>query len=168
MPLIDGTLQTKIDVSTRGCPVLLCSTKYEKDCANRDGTAMAMMRVFISFDYDHDDDLRVLLVGQSRNPDSPFEIADCSLKEPLTGNWKEKIRPRIRSVSQVAVICGQYTDSAIGVSAEVEIARDEGKPYFLLAGRAAGGNKKPVSALSIDKMYKWTWENLKILIRGGR
>src|SRR5215207_2497653 len=102
---------------------------------------MAKTRVFTSFDYDHDDDLRILLLGQAANPDSPFEIADWSLKEPLTGNWKEKIKPRIRAVSQVAVICGHYTDTAIGVSAEVEIARAEGKTYFLLAGRASGANK---------------------------
>jgi hypothetical protein len=129
---------------------------------------MAKTRVFISFDYDHDDDLRVMLLGQAKHPDSPFEIADWSLKEPLTGNWKEKIKPRIRAVSQVAVICGHYTNTAVGVAAEVEIARAEGKPYFLLAGRASGVNKEPSSALSSDKMYEWTWENLKKLIAGGR
>jgi Thoeris protein ThsB, TIR-like domain len=129
---------------------------------------MAKTRVFISFDYDHVDDLRVLLLGQAENPDSPFEIADWTLKEPLTGNWKEKITSRIRAVSQVAVICGHYTDTAVGVSAELEIARAEGKPYFLLAGRASGVNKKPASALSADKIYKWTWDNLKTLIAGGR
>jgi hypothetical protein len=51
---------------------------------------MAKKRVFISFDFDHDEDLRNLLVGQARNPDSPFEIADWSVKEPLAGNWKER------------------------------------------------------------------------------
>ena len=29
-------------------------------------------------------------------------------------------------------------------------------------------NKKPRTALSIDKVYNWTWENLRILIAGGR
>ena len=129
---------------------------------------MAKTRVFTSFDYDHDDDLRILLLGQAKNPDSPFEIADWSLKEPLTGDWKTKIRARINAVAQVAVICGHYTDSAVGVSAEVIIAQELGKPYFLLGGRATGVNKKPKSALSTDKVYDWTWENLKILIAGGR
>jgi len=32
---------------------------------------MAKPRVFISFDYDHDLDLKNLLVGQARNDDSP-------------------------------------------------------------------------------------------------
>jgi hypothetical protein len=125
-------------------------------------------RVFISFDFDHDEDLRDLLVGQAKNPDSPFEIADWSVREPQTGDWKEKIRSRIRRVEQVGVICGHDTDSATGVAAEVEIARDEEKPYFLLAGRASGTNKKPATALSADNIYKWTWENLKTLIAGGR
>jgi hypothetical protein len=125
-------------------------------------------RVFISFDFDHDLDLKTLLAGQAKNPDSPFQIADWSVKEPETGDWKEKIRKRIRQVGQVAVICGKNTGSASGVSAEVEIAREEGKPYFLLAGRSTGTNKKPKSALASDKMYDWTWPNLKTLIAGGR
>lgn len=125
-------------------------------------------RVFTSFDFDHDEDLRNLLVGQSKHPGSPFTIADWSVREPETGDWKEKIRARIRRVEQVAVICGHYTDRATGVAAEVQIAREEGKPYFLLSGRATGTNKRPTTALSTDKMYNWTWDNLKVLIDGGR
>ena len=125
-------------------------------------------RLFISFDFDHDADLRLLLAGQAKNPDSPFEIADWSVKEAFTGDWQEKVRSRIKQVSQMAVICGQHTDSATGVSAEILLARAEGKPYFLLAGRAAGGNKKPQAALEADKIYNWTWQNLKALIAGSR
>lgn len=125
-------------------------------------------RLFVSFDFDHDEDLRTLLIGQAKNPGSPFTVADWSVHEPETGDWREKIRRRIRQVGQVAVICGQHTDTATGVAAEVRIAREEEKPYFLLAGRSAGGNKKPSTALSTDKIYNWTWENLKILIEGGR
>ena len=91
-------------------------------------------RVFISFDYDHDVALRDFLVGQAKLAGSPFEIADWSVKEPFTGDWKAKVRTRIRSVDQVAVMCGHNTDTAAGVSAELEIARDERKPYFLLKG----------------------------------
>jgi hypothetical protein len=70
---------------------------------------MTKKRVFISFDFDHDEDLRNFLVGQSKNKDSPFEISDYSLKEPLIGDWKEKIRTRIKRVECVAVICGHNT-----------------------------------------------------------
>ena len=129
---------------------------------------MAKKRVFTSFDFDHDEDLKNLLVGQSRNPDSPFDLADWSVKEPMTGNWKEKVRTRIRSVDIVAVICGEHTDTATGVSAELSIAQEEKKPYFLLWGRANNTSKKPKSAKESDKIYNWTWDNLKALIGGSR
>lgn len=129
---------------------------------------MAKKRVFISFDFDHDEDLRNLLVGQARNPDSPFEIADWSVKEPLSGNWKEKVRERIRKTDLTIVICGEWTHTATGVAEELRITREEGKPYFLLWGRSDKTCTKPKSALESDKIYKWTWENLKKLIGGAR
>lgn len=125
------------------------------------------VRVFISFDYDHDLDLKNALVGQSRLDDSPFEIADWSIKEPSAG-WKEEARRRIRACDQVIVICGAYTATATGVSEELRIARSEAKPYFLLCGRADGRCKKPMAALPSDKIYEWTWDNLKRLIGGAR
>jgi len=123
--------------------------------------------VFISFDYDHDDELKTLLVGQAKNEDSPFFIEDWSIKE-ASGDWKDKARTRIKRADQVIVICGKHTDTASGVNAEIRLAREVGTPYFLLAGYADGGNKKPTAALDNDKLYKWTWDNLKILIAGGR
>jgi hypothetical protein len=129
--------------------------------------ATANVPVFISFDYDHDEDLRTLLVGQSKHDDSPFFISDWSIKDAST-DWKDKARTRIGRVDQVIVICGKHTDSATGVNVEIGITREEKKKYFLLAGRADGGNKKPTAALESDKLYEWTWANLKTLIHGGR
>lgn len=129
---------------------------------------MAKSKVFTSFDFDHDEDLRNLFVGQSKHEDSPFELADWSLKEAFTGDWKEKVRARIRRVDQVAIICGEHTETATGVNAELKIAREEKKPYFLLKGRANKICCKPTAASSTDKMYTWTWDNLKKLIGGAR
>jgi hypothetical protein len=129
---------------------------------------MAKARVFISFDYDHDLDLKNLLVGQSKNDDSPFELADWSVKEAISEEWKKKVRTRIKSVDQVIVMCGEHTDTATGVSIELTIAQEEGIPYFLLHGRSSKTCKKPKSAQSTDTMYKWTWDNLKKLIKGDR
>lgn len=128
---------------------------------------MAKTRVFISYDYDHDLDLKNLLVGQAANHGSPFEIADWSIKV-ASPTWRSEARRRIRASDVAAVICGHRTDTATGVAAEVDIARDEGIPYFLLAGRASGSNKKPTSALVADKLYEWTWDNLKLLVAGAR
>ena len=128
---------------------------------------MAKTRLFISFDYDNDLSLKTLLVGQSKHEDSPFEIADFSVKDHLPGDWKAKVRTRIRGVNQLCVLCGERTHTAIGVSTELTIAREEQIPYFLLAGYTDGCTK-PTSALATDKLYKWTWENLKVLLNGGR
>ena len=129
---------------------------------------MAKKRVFTSFDFDHDEDIKNLLVGQSKNSDSPFEMADWSIKEVLSGNWKEKARTRIRSVDQVIILCGANTGSAAGVDAELKITQEEGKTYFLLAGRKEKTCRRPPSAKASDKLYDWTWDNLKALIGGGR
>lgn len=121
-------------------------------------------KTFISFDYDHDETLKVFLVGQAKNSDTPFEIADWSIKEAIDENWKEKARTRIRSVDVVCVICGEHTDTAAGVSAEVLIAQEEGVSYFLLKGYADKTCKKPKAAKSTDVMHDWTWPNLKKLL----
>ena len=71
---------------------------------------MQKAKVFTSFDFDHDEDIRNLLVGQAKNPDSPFEMIDWSVREPFTGDWKAKVRARIKRVDQVIVLCGEYTD----------------------------------------------------------
>jgi hypothetical protein len=129
---------------------------------------MAKKRVFTCFDFDHDEDLRNLLVGQSKNTDSPFEMADWSVKEAMAGDWKEKVRKRIRAVDQVIVMCGEHTDTATGVSAELEIAQEEKRPYFLLHGRKDKTCTRPKTAKSTDKKYNWTWDNLKNLVGGAR
>jgi hypothetical protein len=131
------------------------------------GPTVAKTRVFISFDYDYDLDLKTLLVGQAKHGDSPFEIADWSVKDE-SKTWKEDARKRIGASDVVAVICGEYTDKATGVAIEVTIAQEEKIPYFLLKGRAEKTFKKPTSAKSTDQVYKWTWDNLKALIGGGR
>jgi Thoeris protein ThsB, TIR-like domain len=129
---------------------------------------MTAKRAFISFDFDHDEDLRNLLAGQAKHPDTPFDMQDWSVKEPMTGDWKEKVRTRIRKADLTIVICGEYTHMSTGVAAELSISRSERKPYFLLWGRADKNCTKPSTADASDKIYNWTWDNLKALISGNR
>ena len=128
---------------------------------------MAKSRVFISFDYDNDEGQKHLLVGQSKHPDTPFDFADWSSKEHLTGDWKAKIKAKLAYVDVICVLCGKNMTSATGVSHEIQIAQEIGKPYFLLAAYAEG-SIRPTTAKADDKLYKWTWENLKKLVSGGR
>lgn len=128
---------------------------------------MAKPKVFVSFDYDHDSFLKEALVGQAQNPDSPFQISDWSVKEAQAYNWQDHAKMRISRSDIVVVICGQNTNSASGVSTELAIAKALNKPYFLLAGYKDKTNVRP-RGYEKEKMYDWTWPNLKILIGGGR
>lgn len=128
---------------------------------------MTKTKCFISFDYDNDSVLKELLVGQSRNDDSPFEIADWSIKE-ASADWKEQARARIKRSEVVIVICGEHTASANGVAIETSIAQEEKVPYFLLCGYHGKKCEKPKTAKKEDAIYKWTWDNLKKLVGGAR
>jgi len=125
-------------------------------------------RAFISFDIDHDDGAKKMLAGQAKLPDSPFEFKDNSVKEPLVGDWKEKVRRRMDNVDVVVVLCGTQTHTATGVATELTIAKEKKKPYFLLAAYSDRSCTKPKSASATDKLYNWTWDNLKNLIGGSR
>ncbi len=129
---------------------------------------MARKRAFISFDYDHDEGVKLMLAGQAKHPDTPFDFSDASVKDHLTGDWKDKVRRRMDSIDVVIVLCGQYTHLANGVAAELTIAREKYKDYFLLAAYSDKNCTKPSSAQASDKVYDWTWDNLKALIGGAR
>jgi MTH538 TIR-like domain (DUF1863) len=125
-------------------------------------------RVFISFDYDNDEGAKIMLAGQAKLADSPFDFTDASVKEHLTGDWKAKVKKQMDNIDVVVVLCGAKTDNATGVAEELTIAKEKGKEYFHLAAYSDKTCVKPTSASSTDKVYKWTWDNLKTLIGGGR
>ena len=129
---------------------------------------MAKKKAYVSFDYDHDETLKVFLIGQAQHEDTPFDLADWSIKEAVDKNWKDHARKRLKAVDVMIVICGEHTHTANGVSAEIVIAQEEKVPYFLLNGYKELTCTRPTAALTTDKMYNWTWDNLKTLINGGR
>lgn len=94
-------------------------------------------------------------------------MENWSVKEPMVGDWQEKVRKRIRQTDLTIILCGVHTNTARGVSAELRITREEDNRYFLLRGRPDRKCYKPVGA-ERDKMYDWTWDNLKRLINGER
>ena len=125
---------------------------------------MAKRRAFISFDFDNDNDLRGNLVSQCQDPQSPFSIVDCSLQAPYDERWRAKVRNIIRGVDLTIVICGAHTDTAAGVAAEIGIAREVGKPYYLLRGRRGQPCVKPKNALASDEIHAWRWPTLRRLL----
>ena len=124
------------------------------------------IRVFMSFDRDRDRDLHERLIRQSHGSDSPFEVADWSGRDCLMegDDRDESLRTRIGRVDAVIVLCGEHTDSSIGVTLELKVAQDQNKPYFLVWGRRGLTCTKPLSAKPDDSMYTWLWSVLKFQI----
>ena len=123
---------------------------------------MNKKRVFVSFDFDNDKALKDLVIGQSRNPDTPFEVVDTSLKEaaPMK-TWEEKARAAIKRSDRVLVMVGPNTYRAPGVLKEVEMAREEGVPIAQMIGYRTGSYTPVPDA---GRLYQWDWNNLKKLL----
>jgi len=122
---------------------------------------MTHLRIFVSFDGDHDADLHDRLHTQSKQPGSSFELAACSRGEAMSDAWASSSRSRIRDVDELVVICGEHTHESLRVSAELRIAQEESKPYMLLWGRREQMCTKPDGARPGDAMYSWNREILE-------
>jgi hypothetical protein len=114
------------------------------------------MKVFVSFDVENDGELYELLLAQSRSPSSGFAVSGSSEPSSDTEVGRERVRRRIREVDQVIVICGKHTEDSTRMSAELLIAQEEQRPYFLLWGRREIMCTKPIGAKPADGMYSWT------------
>ena len=79
----------------------------------------------------------------------------------MSDRWDEKVRRQISDVDEVIVICGEHTESSMGVASELRIAQEEQKPYLLLWGRRGLMCTKPVGAKPAEGMYAWTVQTLQ-------
>ena len=124
---------------------------------------MAKTKVFVSFDYDNDKILRDFIIGQAKNPDSPFDVADHSLKEESPEkDWAEKARRAISRSDVFIVMLGSKTKKAPGVLKEVKIANDLNKRKFQIIGYKEGSEDWAVP--NAGRVYRWDWDNLKKLL----
>lgn len=125
---------------------------------------MAKKKVFISFDFDNDKTLKEFMVGQAKLPDSPFEIADYSLKEAAPEkDWLDKATAAIKRAEVFIVMLGSKTRKAPGVLKEIKVANDLDKPKFQIIGYKEGSEEWAVPGGG--RTYKWDWENLKKLLK---
>jgi hypothetical protein len=124
---------------------------------------MAKKRVFVSFDFDNDKALKDFIVGQARLEDSPFEVADHSLKEAAPEkDWLERATAAIKRSEVFIVMLGPKTKTASGVLKEVKVANDLAKPRFQIIGYSNGSEDWAVPGGG--RTYKWNWESLKKLL----
>lgn len=117
---------------------------------------MAKRRVFVSFDYDNDENLKDKMVGQAKKPDSLFEVIGHSLKESQSEkDWEEKTESAIKRAEFFIVMLGSRTRWASGVLKEVEIARKLEKRRFQIIGYEEGLESWAVPGGG--KPSRWMW-----------
>lgn len=122
---------------------------------------MSKIKVFVSFDLEHDGELYDELLAQSKTASFDFAVSGGSEKSTASDLSDERARRRIREADQVIVICGEHTEASVRVSAELRIAQEEKTPYFLLWGRRDLMCTKPIGAKPAEGMYSWTRQVLQ-------
>jgi hypothetical protein len=124
---------------------------------------VAKKKVFVSFDFDNDRTLRDFIIGQAGLPDSPFEVADHSLKEAAPEkDWEAKARAAISRSDVFMVMLGPKTIDAPGVLKEVAMAQELNKAHFQVIGYKDGSQDWAVPGAG--RTYSWSWDNLKKLL----
>jgi hypothetical protein len=123
---------------------------------------MADPRAFISFDFDHDDEARMLLVGQSKNSKTPFNIQDWSAKEAMPQDeWKVLVEDKIKRCHMVIVLVGKYMKSATGVAQEIKMAKNNDVPYFGIYVNGADQFSNLPDGLERYRTITWTWAGIE-------
>ena len=118
---------------------------------------MAKVRVFWSFEFDKDANLRGDFFAQAKRGDSGHYILDYSLQERYPEEqWLDKAKKQIEQCDIVIVLVGQDTHSARGVEKEVTIANQKGKPIFQIRpqGKTWGEVK------GARKLIPWDWDKI--------
>lgn len=127
---------------------------------------MQKKKVFISFDFDHDEFLRSSLIGQCKNDGTPFDMEDWSVKIPWDyDEWKEKCLTKIKKCDLVIVMVGPFTYNCSGVKAEIQMAKTAGIPVVGIKGYRDKSCPRPDG---LEDYYQWTWENIKNLVNSAR
>ena len=123
---------------------------------------MAKKPVFVSFDFENDKVLKEFIIGQSKHPDSPFEVIDHSLKEEAPEKeWADKARRAIKRSEITLVMVGPKTHKAPGVIKEVAMARAENRKIVQIIGYKDG---QYTAVPNAGRLYAWNWDNLKALL----
>ena len=115
---------------------------------------MARLKIFVSFEFDRDRDLKNNFYEQAR-VHTPHRIDNCSLNEAYpTQEWKGKARAAIRKCDVVVVLVGPDTHNAPGVRTEIDMARTLKRPVFQVVPRS----RSYTGVSGIAPTIRWRWK----------
>ncbi|RKU11263.1 hypothetical protein C6501_12745 [Candidatus Poribacteria bacterium] len=123
---------------------------------------MARVKVFLSFEFDKDEELHRNFYAQAAEY-SCHEIEDYSLNEayrPHDKSWLKKAHAQISRSDIVIVVVGEDTHNAPGVKKEVTIANQQDKPIFQI--RPKRWTSGMVDGAGDEIPWKWKKIDAKI------
>ncbi|MBF4603250.1 MULTISPECIES: TIR domain-containing protein [Curtobacterium] len=116
-------------------------------------------RAFLSFDFDHNQESKILFAGQadSKSP-TPFTVEDWSSKTALPqAVWEQRIKEKIARTNMLIVLVGRSMGSASGVSKEISMAKALNVPVFGVYVDNASSTSTLPTGLSRNRVITWTW-----------
>ena len=121
---------------------------------------MATLNIFVSFEFDKDDELKNQFYRQGKEHTN-HRIKNFSLNEAYPDDkWKNKARNAIRGCDVVLVLIGQDTHNAPGVIIETDMARSLNKPVIQI--RPQGRTYQGLTRLDDPIPWKWKTINAKL------
>lgn len=123
-------------------------------------------RAFISFDFDHNETARMLIVGQSKNPRTPFDIQDWSSKSALPqSQWEALISDKIGRCHMLIVLVGRNMSTATGVNKEIAMAKAKNIPVFGIYVDGANTLSTLPIGLPRNRVITWEWDKIAAAIQ---
>ena len=118
-------------------------------------------RVFVSFDFDHNETEKHLFVGQAKHSNTPFNIEDWSSKSVLPqSQWEKIIEEKINKANMMIVLVGRSMGSATGVVKEIGFAHTKDVPVFGVYVDGANTVSTLPTGLSRNRVVDWKWDSI--------
>jgi hypothetical protein len=116
-------------------------------------------RAFISFDFDHNNDQKILFVGQAKFSKTPFKIEDWSSKQHLPQDqWEGLIEEKINKCNMLIVLVGKYMATATGAVKEIVFAKKHNVPIFGVYVDGANTSSNLPTGLQRNRTINWEWD----------
>jgi hypothetical protein len=127
---------------------------------------MADPRVFLSFDFDHDETSKTLFAGQGKqNSPTPYTLADWSSKATLPEpQWEAIVKSKINQCHLMIVLVGKNMATASGVVKEIAMAKSQNVPSFGVYVNGAGSTTTLPAGLARNRVITWTWPGVSAAI----
>ncbi len=123
-------------------------------------------RTFISFDFDHNENEKILFAGQAKHSKTPFNISDWSSKSHLPqSQWEALIEDKISKCHLLIVLVGKSMGSAGGVAKEIAFARKHNVPFFGVYVDGASSSYTLPTGLASNRVISWGWDDIASAIK---